>query len=67
VARSRHCAGAILAAANGMDAQLIALATHGRSGLVRAALGSVAEQVVSGASVPVLLHHPPRKGAKGAL
>jgi nucleotide-binding universal stress UspA family protein len=60
---SRHCANAILSAARGMDAQLVALATHGRSGLVRAALGSVAEEVVRGADVPVLLHHPPRLGA----
>lgn len=67
VARSAHSAGAILAAATGMDAQLIALATHGRSGLVRAALGSVAEQVVSGARVPVLLYHPPRRGARGSM
>lgn len=63
VSLSRHCAQEILAVARGMDANLIALATHGRSGLARAALGSVADQVVRGTVVPVLLLHPLRHGA----
>lgn len=37
---------------------LIALATHGRSGLLRLILGSVADKVVRGASVPVLVYRP---------
>jgi nucleotide-binding universal stress UspA family protein len=37
---------------------LIALATHGRSGLARLLLGSVADKVLRGASVPVLLQRP---------
>ena len=36
-------------------ADLIVISTHGRSGLSRLLLGSVAEDVVRGASVPVLL------------
>ncbi|HEY4696744.1 MAG TPA: universal stress protein [Gallionella sp.] len=36
-------------------ADLIVIGTHGRSGLSRLLLGSVAEDVVRGASVPVLL------------
>jgi len=36
-------------------ADLIVIGTHGRSGLSRLFLGSVAEEVVRGASVPVLL------------
>src|ERR1039458_10584216 len=36
-------------------ADLIVISTHGRSGLSRFLLGSVAEDVVRGASVPVLL------------
>jgi nucleotide-binding universal stress UspA family protein len=36
-------------------AQLIAMSTHGRSGLRRTLLGSVAEVVVRRASVPILL------------
>jgi len=45
------------AASSGMD--LIALETHGRRGLARMFLGSVADKVVRGAGVPVLVHRPP--------
>ena len=37
---------------------LIAIATHGRGGVARAVLGSVADKVVRGATVPVLLTRP---------
>ena len=37
---------------------LIALETHGRSGAARLVLGSVADKIVRGAGVPVLLHRP---------
>ena len=37
----------------------IAMATHGRSGLRRLLLGSIAEQVARHAHVPVLLYPPP--------
>lgn len=37
---------------------LIAMATHGRSGVSRMLLGSVADKVVRGAGVPVLLRRP---------
>ncbi|MDD5383806.1 MAG: universal stress protein [Gallionella sp.] len=37
------------------QADLIVIGTHGRSGLSRLLLGSVAEGVVRGASVPILL------------
>lgn len=40
-------------------ASLLALATHGRSGLARVVLGSVAMQVVHEAPCPVLLVRPP--------
>ncbi|OGL58702.1 MAG: hypothetical protein A3J27_15600 [Candidatus Tectomicrobia bacterium RIFCSPLOWO2_12_FULL_69_37] len=43
---------------NGVD--LIAMATHGRTGPARWVLGSVAEQVLRKAEVPVLLFRPPR-------
>jgi nucleotide-binding universal stress UspA family protein len=45
----------ILAAAAEEDVDLVVMATHGRSGLPRLWLGSVALQVVRGASRPVLL------------
>jgi nucleotide-binding universal stress UspA family protein len=46
---------AILAAAERLEADLIVLPTHGRSGVSRAVLGSTAEQVLRGTKHPVLL------------
>jgi nucleotide-binding universal stress UspA family protein len=47
--------GAILAAARVLDADLIAMATEGRTGLNRLLLGSVAEAVLREAPIPVLM------------
>ncbi len=44
--------------ANEEAGSLVAMATHGRSGLSRLVMGSVAERVLRGASVPVLLLRP---------
>lgn len=44
------------------DADLIAMSTHGRSGFRRFMLGSVADKVVRGAQVPVLLTRPEGSG-----
>jgi nucleotide-binding universal stress UspA family protein len=41
---------------------LIVLATHGRGGLRRLALGSVADKLVRGADVPVLVYRPAGAG-----
>lgn len=49
-------ATAILNETAGGEYDLIALETHGRRGLPRLFLGSVADKVVRGTSVPVLLH-----------
>jgi len=48
-------AEAILATARTTGADLIAMATHGRSGLGRVLFGSVAEAVLRASPVPVLL------------
>lgn len=40
---------------------LVAIATHGRSGLARLFLGSVADKVLRGTAVPVLVHRPQGK------
>jgi nucleotide-binding universal stress UspA family protein len=45
--------------AHAQKADYIALATHGRSGLRRLLLGSVAEVIVRHAHVPILLYPPP--------
>lgn len=41
------------------DVDLIAMATHGRTGVARLLRGSVAQQVASRAEVPVLLYRVP--------
>lgn len=48
-------AGGILQAAATAQVDLIAMTTHGRSGFVRWALGSVAERIVSETPLPVFL------------
>jgi nucleotide-binding universal stress UspA family protein len=53
--RSGEPAREILACARAAGAALIALSTHGRTGLRRVLLGSVAEAVIRHARVPVLL------------
>ncbi len=46
---------AILDVAAERGANMIVMGTHGRSGLTRAALGSVAERVVKQSTVPIVL------------
>ena len=50
---------AIVDFAHKAKADFIAMATHGRTGLRRLLLGSVTEQVVRHAHVPVVLYPPP--------
>lgn len=50
---------AILDAVRSAHAFGIAIGTHGRTGVRRAVLGSVADKVIRGASVPVLVVPPP--------
>jgi nucleotide-binding universal stress UspA family protein len=49
---------AILDAAHENGASLITMSTHSRRGLARSVLGSVADEVVRGSHLPVLLIHP---------
>jgi nucleotide-binding universal stress UspA family protein len=51
-------AGGILEYAKTHGNPLIALATHGSSGLKRLILGSVADKIIRGATTPVLIYHP---------
>jgi nucleotide-binding universal stress UspA family protein len=51
-------AHAIVDAATTLNADVIVIATHGRSGLRRALLGSVADHVLHHAACPVLLVRP---------
>lgn len=68
-ARVAHGAPAdvILDTAEREGATMIALSTHGRTGLARWALGSVAEKVARTSDVPVLLVRSFRRGAAGDL
>jgi nucleotide-binding universal stress UspA family protein len=59
VAVESHPAVAILSEAVPPAIDAVALETHGRHGLPRLFLGSVADKVIRGASVPVLVHRPP--------
>jgi nucleotide-binding universal stress UspA family protein len=52
-------AQAILDEAKALGAGLVAIETHGRGGLSRLFLGSVADKVIRGATVPVLVHRNP--------
>lgn len=54
-AAGRTLAAAILADARELDADLIVIGTHGRKGLRRAIVGSVAEGVIRDSPIPVLL------------
>jgi nucleotide-binding universal stress UspA family protein len=58
VATEEQPAAGILREAEAAKADLIALATHGRWGLSRLFLGSVADKVVRGGTLPVLLRRP---------
>lgn len=53
--KSRNAAEAIVREAEAVGADLIVMTTHGRSGLRRWMLGSVAEKVLRATPVPVLL------------
>ena len=50
--------GTILSSAENMEADLIAIATHGRGAIARVAVGSVADRVVRKAVVSTLVVHP---------
>jgi nucleotide-binding universal stress UspA family protein len=61
-------ADAILKAAKDLDASIIAMSTHGRSGFVRWMMGSVTEDVLRRSEIPVFVAHakPPEPRAASA-
>ena len=59
-----QAAQGILEYAAATHADLIALATHGLGGWARLLVGSVADKVIRGASVPVLVVHPTAPGRR---
>jgi nucleotide-binding universal stress UspA family protein len=59
-----NAADRILELARPEQTDLLVLATHGRGGLGRLALGSVADKLIRGADVPVLVYRPARSAVK---
>jgi nucleotide-binding universal stress UspA family protein len=57
VVEAGQAAHGILSTADGAHCDLIAMATHGRTGVSRVFLGSTADKVVRGAPTPLLLIH----------
>jgi nucleotide-binding universal stress UspA family protein len=55
-------ASAIVACAEELGAGLVVVGTHGRTGLARLTLGSVAERVIRGAGCSVLAVRLARRG-----
>ena len=62
VARAPRVADAILAEAERIDAELVCLATHSRTGLAQLVLGSAADEVLRRGHRPVLLIPSPVAG-----
>lgn len=58
VERHPHAATAIIEVAARVGADVVAMATHGRGGVRRLLLGSVADKVLRTATIPVLLSGP---------
>ncbi len=57
--RVGDAAGEIIKLADELNADLVAMSTHGRSGIGRWALGSVAERVLNAGNTPLLLVRAP--------
>ncbi len=64
VAVDEHPAAAILAAAQAAGTDLIALTLHGESGKQRRLFGSIADKIIRGAQVPLLVYRP--RGGRAA-
>jgi nucleotide-binding universal stress UspA family protein len=60
-------AGAILDAAIQEGATMIAMTSHGRTGILRWVMGSVADKVLGGSDVPVLLIRPDQLAGLSAV
>ena len=55
IVRSGNASEEILKAVEELGVDLLAMSTHGRSGLRRLAFGSITDKVLHGASIPVLM------------
>jgi nucleotide-binding universal stress UspA family protein len=55
-------AGTIIAQADALKVDLVALASHGAGGFERLVVGSVADKVIRGSNHPTLVVRPPQAG-----
>jgi nucleotide-binding universal stress UspA family protein len=62
VVESGGAAEGVIEGARKAGADLLVLSTHGRSGFERTVLGSVADKVIRGTTLPALVIRPPREG-----
>jgi nucleotide-binding universal stress UspA family protein len=60
VVQSANVAGTICQTAERIAADAICMASHGRTGVIRTSLGSVAEGVMRQTHRPTFIIHPPR-------
>ncbi len=58
VVEDRSAAEGVIKAAQALEADLIVLSSHGRGGLARVVLGSVADKIIRGTTRPVLVVRP---------
>jgi nucleotide-binding universal stress UspA family protein len=58
----KSAAAAVLDVVRSQNIDLVAIATHGRSGFKRLLLGSVADKIVRGTLTPVLVYRPITNG-----
>jgi len=58
-----HAASAILERAHADAVNLVAMTTHGRGGVARMIMGSVADKVLRSATKPLLIYRPPVGGS----
>ena len=59
-----NAAEQIIKACEEINADLVAMSTHGRSGFSRIAFGSVTDKVLRGGSVPVLMVRAPKEATE---
>ena len=59
VAEAAAAADGVIQAARDVEGDLLVLSSHGRGGLSRMVLGSVADKIIRGTTLPVLVVRPP--------
>ena len=67
VLTAHDAAHGLLGYSSEAEADVIALVTHGRGGVARFLVGSVADKLVRGAEIPVLIARRPPDGARDSL